>query len=807
MTTLCSLGTRFARKGDASAFQTLPWLDAFQRQHAYDAHVTTYTADARRAKEQEPEVVCHFGFLDYDESSDHLDIFTRLADCSDDSPAGQWAVAHPTKSGARFVFRFDRPVPAAEYGAIVRGVALDLWKLTQMRVDPTTDQWTRMFRLPCVVRDDEKSKGPTWEQPYYFDALVDAERVLEVAKVRPYHGRLPWDTRGGRADAPLSAPGFDEMLPPDRHKIYKHAFNRNRFRVYLFEDASPPEGRRDQTLLALAGEVVRVAFQTVPDSTAEEIYLFLRPIADRMAPDGSEEWSTKLWRMVSHSWNGETKKERDRASKTEAERSLREALVERMLTAVPGNQPPNDPVERMAFARRHYCLQTSSGAYVVQRDGTYSMTPVKTSQIPAHFNDGLAYLDDNGFRNESGKLLSGQEVLNEFSTIITDVEFLAGAEPGARLRIHGHRRVLEVVPFSLRRDLVDSAEFDPEIGEWLDSFQDSSKLKRWLASALALPQGPTAALYLHGPARVGKSLICQAIAECFDTQPATGAQAFSDFNGALMTSPVVMVDEGLPTRMTGMDTADLFRSLVTGGPVGVQKKYMDSMNSRIPYRVIFAANSFDMVRNLIGRRTMEITDREAFRERILVIETGRRPADYLDSRGAMNFTKHSPKGSWLGGSCRLARHLIKLYQTMFEQETFSRDGRLLVEGENHPAFMLAFDLGGFGHELVDELVGDIARLSDKKINGSDLPKAMRIEGASVWIKKRPYIKLLAQRLPKMRTNSASTALDRFTTGRTKNDTLDMSQMVELDIDKLLFCARSEGLAVASLEALRLRGSS
>jgi hypothetical protein len=252
-----------------------------------------------------------------------------------------------------------------------------------------------------------------------------------------------------------------------------------------------------------------------------------------------------------------------------------------------------------------------------------------------------------------------------------------------------------------------------------------------------------------------------------------------------------------------MDTADLFRSLVTGGPISVQKKFQDAHNSNIPYRVMFAANSYDMVRHLVGKRTMEATDRDAFRERILVMETGQRPANYLDARGAMQFTRYSPKGSWLGGECRLARHLIRLYQTLFLEQEFVRDGRLLVEGQQHPAFMLAFDLGGHGHDVVDELVADIGRLVERKIPNQDLPKAMRIENGRVWVKKRPYTKILIGRIPRMRTSSASTVLERFTTGVSKGDPNDHATMIEIDIERLYFVAKSEGLATSSLERLRL----
>lgn len=803
--TTCTFGSRYARKG-VDRLSTADWLATLTSQHPFDAHAYTYESDTRLGNGDEDRAACSLVFLDYDQSNDHTEILERFFAAPEESPLAQFACVYPTLSGMRFVYRLSEPVDTTRFGAIVRYLAVELWRHTTLQVDPSTDQWHRCFRLPSTNRNDGKADGPTWKQPYWFAPLIQEEALLDPAKLPAGPEKLPWDPKGSRMEAGADAPGFGDSLGEDRTRLFRLTFGRSRYKAYLLGEHIPPVGRRDQTLMAIAGEACKVAFQSIPDSTAEEVYLFLRPLTDRLTADGSESWSSKLWRLVQHSWNGEVKKERERREKLEHDTNSRDLVVESMLSSLPVNEVPNDPAERKLFARRHYCLQVKTGAFVITKDGTYSLQPLKTSQLPAHFHDGLSFLDDNHFRNEKGKLCSGQEVLNEFSTIITDVEYVSGETPASKLRIHGNRKVLEVVPFAIRPDLMESAEFDDDIGEWLDSFRESTKLQRWLASSIALGRGPTAALYLHGPARVGKSMLCQGLAEVFDSQPVPGAQAFSDFNDALMRSPVVMVDEGLPTRMTGMDTADMFRSLVTGGPVSVQGKYQDAFNSKIPYRVMFAANSFDMVKHLIGKRTMEVQDREAFRERILVLETGKAPADYLDRKGAMTFTKFHRKGSWLGKECRLARHLLKLYQTMVLEQDFQRDGRLLVEGTDHPAFMLAFDLGGHGHDVVDELSSDIARLVAKHVNSAELIKAITIKGGSVWIKKRPYIKILMQRFMRMRASAAGIALDRFLTEETATDHLDNSQMHRVNLEKLTFCAKAEGLPSKALELLHLKAN-
>jgi hypothetical protein len=817
--TLCTYGHRFSRTpkpgevGDL--LQVDHWLSVFTTEHDFDAHAWPYVryfddelAPAVRARstggrvETDGLFLCGMVFLDYDASNDHATILDRLQQVPEDHYLYRAAAIYPTKSGMRLVYRLSEPVLTEDYPALVRGMAMDLVHFTGLQLDPTTDQWSRCFRLPKVTRDDEKAKGPTWQEPYYFDALISEEASINPSEVKPRAHRLPWDSRGRTTQqAEEKRPANDDDLPESRKKLYARVLKSSRFRDYIFEDARITQGRRDQTLLAMSGEVVRKCFKAVPESSAEEIYCLMTPVIMEFTQDG-EPWQDKLWRMVRHSWNEEAKKEADRQQQEAADKTQRDVITEEMIKQLPADEVPNGDPERRDYLQRHYCLQTAAGCYVVARDGQYLRHALKPQQLPAHFNDELHCLVEGGFRTRDGKPMSGYEIMNRYSTNIDDVQFVADRDVGVRLCSLGNKRLLRISPFGIRKDLLDRAEYDPDIADWLETFHDSNTLKRWLASALALDRGPTAACYLYGPARVGKSMLAMAIAECFGSDPVPGQQAFSDFNGRLLESPVVMVDEGLPIRLSGSDTADVFRSLVTGSAVSTQKKFMDQITSSVPYRVIFSANSFDMVRTLVGKRTLATQDREAFRERILVIETGQRPADFLDSRGAMTFTRESARGSWLGGECRLARHLIKLYLDYFCEQQFARDGRMLVQGKPHQAFTLSFDLSGMGREVVDELTSAISRVYHKKA-AVDLYRSVEIVNGCVWIKKRPFTKFAISASGASRAEAFATALDRFLTNFTRTSPTDLTTQVMVDMDKLIFCAANQGLSIADLTALRL----
>lgn len=782
-----------------------PWREVLETRHDFDAHAWPYIVHGVesqfRVSVNSPDlskVLCHTVFLDYDGSNDHAAILESLMEIPTDHYLYRTCAIYPSKSGMRLVYRLEQPVRIPEYGPIVRGICVDLFRLTRLQMDPTTDQWTRCFRLPMVTRRDDKGSGPTWNERYFFAPLI-GEATIDPDEVPQWHDRLPWDHRSRRVIEPIAGERPEvATLPQHRYGLYQRALKACRFRGYLFDGQSIPEGRRDQTLLAMTSEVVAKCFNGVIDSSIEEVYQLMRPVTDFMQPDGSESWEEKLWRMVKHVWGLETKQESDRRAKEQADLTTRDVIVNRMLEQLPKELIPTDTIERRAFIERHFCLQTSTGAYVINTRGDYSKVPLRASQLPAHFNDNLHCLVDGGFRTSKGGMLTGSTILNHFSTNVDDVQYKTGDKAGARLKLDNERKILEIVPFALRQDLLEVAELDHDCGEWLDQFTDSRSLTRWLAAALAIPRGPVASLYLNGPARVGKSMLALALAECFHCPPIPAAHAFGEFNGELMKSPVIMVDEGLPTKLTGLDPADIFRSLVTGAPVSTQHKYQLPVITEIPYRVIFAANSYDMVKRLIGRRTMDAQDRDAFRERILVIDTGRKPADLLDSKGARRYTK-----DWIGGPCRLARHLLKLYKMHFLESEFVPDGRLLVEGKPHPAFTLSFDLSGQGREIVDDLTTDISKLRIGKTNGVELLNALQIEGTHVWLKKRPYVKMQCARAP-ARAEGYSVALDRFLTGVTRQNPADLSQQWQVDLKKLLFCAIAEGHDTKLLASIQMQ---
>jgi hypothetical protein len=104
--------------------------------------------------------------------------------------------------------------------------------------------------------------------------------------------------------------------------------------------------------------------------------------------------------------------------------------------------------------------------------------------------------------------------------------------------------------------------FHADVDEWLRALggEDYPRLAQWLASCVHLDR-PAPALYLHGEAKVGKTLLACGLARLWSGEPAPFKESLSSFNEATATCPLVFADEGFPDGMSFND----FRETVASG--------------------------------------------------------------------------------------------------------------------------------------------------------------------------------------------------------------------------------------------------
>lgn len=172
--------------------------------------------------------------------------------------------------------------------------------------------------------------------------------------------------------------------------------------------------------------------------------------------------------------------------------------------------------------------------------------------------------------------------------------------------IVGHKMIFAACP--RRLDLVPA--FDPAIDAWLRSWGDDTLLD-WLATAPRLDRA-TAALYLCGPKRAGKTMLAEGLAAVWGAPPTDMDSLGENFNDAVTECPVILADDTVPDRFR--KDSGLLRRLITARTVTLNRKFMPTAKMTGSLRFVFAMNNLHLFdsNESVGR-----DDVEAICERLL----------------------------------------------------------------------------------------------------------------------------------------------------------------------------------------------
>jgi hypothetical protein len=199
--------------------------------------------------------------------------------------------------------------------------------------------------------------------------------------------------------------------------------------------------------------------------------------------------------------------------------------------------------------------------------------------------------------------------------------------------------------------------FHEDVDEWLQALAGSrySYLAQWLASCLALNR-PAPALYIHGTANVGKSLLAHGISKIWTVAPAPFKEALDSFNEATGTCPLMYADEGFPEGMSFND----FREMVTSPTRRVNEKYKPKYAVEGFVRIILSTNNEQALRY---QRTGTLTsaDIHAIANRLLVINAGTAAEKTLQRFDAPEFARR-----------KIAEHVLHLAATIELEPTYER---------------------------------------------------------------------------------------------------------------------------------------
>lgn len=696
--------------------------EAFCRAWATDAHFVLYAPSGNdddgapfprlnkpvlsKVRELGTEVVAHSIALDWDTPlhepwarsrttfDDFLVAFEKAATV-------QPLLASPnalytTRAGVRLVYILDTPIPVDKIEAKIRFLVYQC-RAAGFMVDELAD-WTRLFRLPMVVRDGET----TFDDHKHFQILTDTNARLPISQVgdavkndRPsVYGQIREFT--DPQPTPEDAHALLYEMSEGKQKMtswLKEARRRLRGREcwdVIFEHKPIADvGARDTTIHALVGQVTSLLY-SVDRTTAEHIYALFLPAVEQLEGDAqTPDWSVVLWSAVGRLWVKEEAKEaaakQDKREEFVKRKKSVHEVVNGMLSWTNHEGLYQDDDDARIWAEGRFIVSSGTNYYLIQPDGTYRAQPYSPSQLISAIRKHIPDLIPTRVQGEDGawREVSLPTILNRHVTVVSEIEYQPGIETGFIRNIDTPSATLVLPCYSLNKRL--SPTFDVDVDEWLKAMfgNQYESACRWIAWALAFDEGDICALSIVGSPGAGKKLLVQGLAETLAVPDlATDKDLVGTHQYGLLKSPFLSVNEGWTTGFGGKHAADRFREIVSGDYITVERKYKDPVRIKASMRVVFTANNLDVIRMLADKRDLTEADREALAVRLLHFDVGQRASNWLRLKGGMAHTS-SVGRRWIappaGGESDfiVAKHFLWLYQNRHQ---YRRDERLLVEG-------------------------------------------------------------------------------------------------------------------------------
>lgn len=754
--------------------------------------------------------------------------------------AWQWSYLHTTRSGVRMIYVLKQPV------SIEDGEAHNAWLVDQFNRrggwtgpstgwwDPTTSQWHRLYRLPRVIRDGEK----TWEAPYYEAVEQFSERIyashlgkaaprkVGAKKVEVVPLDLPKPTIAD-VQALLEELNIDtgRMVQSAWRKEAKRRLKGRACYPCLFQHKTLADrGSRNTTIFGYVGEATTLLYRVEINgkrvTTPQHIYALFLEAVEQLEPDAeTPDWTDVLWRAVLYCWAEETAEVETQQRELEQAATDALTLMERLVDGVRSwcedRAVHGTDEQAMEWVYTHLIAYVGNAYYVMNQRGRYDSVPLRKEHIPARVRAlGMEPVIEISVITDDGKKeVAPQTLINRHCTIVARQRAAPGIDGSYIEKPDSEDSCFVTRMFERRRDLVPT--YDADVDEWLKQLGGPyyQQIVNWIAHALAFDEGPTCALSLKGAAGAGKKMLALGLAECVSTETvATANDLMADFQPGLFESPFLVVDEGWPRGSKGgKHPADTFRELVGGGSRPTNRKFLAPITVTNPMRIVFTANGLNVVSMLTEGRDLSPEDREALAIRLLHFDIGDRASRWLEAKGGTALTAR-PGRRWIRGDGNqksdyvLAKHFLWLYENCRQPP----GKRFLVEGNSNQEFM--FDLrtrGGAAPFVVELLVKmiesriRIVGMTEEVIEGQ--PRVFVITSAVLEF----YRAHLMQKLPERLTAAAITAaLKGLVRSAEVNARLLPSRKeigkqrwYELDCAALLSAAQRDGWQSPRLEAV------
>lgn len=762
------------------AAMSLP--DIMCAKHGTDAHFVTYHIPGDDAiprlsisllgqiRAQGFDVAVRYLVVEYDNATvdgkhrpwnpGEFDAFFARLIGLDYAPATSWAVLYATRGGCRWVYVLTKNITveeaSAKTAALIEGFTSRLTDLPGT-VDRLTD-WTRLWRLPYVMRDKKPTVPEGGDIIPQFDQTIDPDTIPSItipAKTLNYvvePHTLPKPDQDA-ARALLFIDGGRRQT--DFYTLANRQLKNRECYPCIFNAASlAPVSRRGSTLQKYVGQAVSMLYH--PDRGPEHIYaLFLDAILQLEPAIDVPDWTNELWSACGKIWNKE-------AAQVEAQNNA-QAVVETqkavesvdLLTSIargmarwnphPGLVSP-DRREMARAVERHMIATSGPSYYLVRPDGLYDPMAIQEKQLIAVVRSkGLDGIIQTTRESESGVINDRpiQHLISQYATICTSIwSAPAGIDlSGGIIReINTQHAELRVPSYYRNPDLKPT--FDPRVDQWLRLLAGKNYpfLEKWLAYAPAIEDGAICALSIRGAPGVGKKMLAHGLSEILKMPAlASGEDIIGDYNYGLLNTPYVFIDEGWPKSGHGRHPADQFRSMVSGDQYTIKQKFMAPVKCSNPLRLVCGANNDDIIKTLCAKREMSPEDRAAIAIRLMHIEADEMAAAWLADNGGHKFTK-----GWIRGDTGhasefiVAKHILWLYSR--RAEIAVPGGRFLVEGNMNQSVLFEMRTQSGSSPLIIETILRMLESSIPKFEG------MAIVGGRLFVSTAEVLNFFRQHI-------------------------------------------------------------
>lgn len=307
--------------------------------------------------------------------------------------------------------------------------------------------------------------------------------------------------------------------------------------------------------------------------------------------------------------------------------------------------------------------QVGSGGALFQLDTTVSPYVYRSTDqqlIYQHFDKWTAA--NLPFEAEYPSSLPLSNILRMYGASVDKVVYKSGQ--------HGteYDAVASVISQGVHQ--LSSAEpvYHDDINTWLCLLgeSDPERMLDWCAALTFTPSDTVGALYLEGQPGCGKTFFATCCASLWSSAAVSFESVSGEFQGGLLDSPVLLVDEKLSTAH-GPGAADKFRSLVGNRQHTINPKFGQPAELFGCFRLVIAANDAN---GLPFREALGADGIDAITQRVVHLTCSREAKDYLEG---------CDRTGWLGdlgGPGKVAQHLLWLR----DNRPLTRAGRFLVAG-------------------------------------------------------------------------------------------------------------------------------